>query len=68
MYGNPFIGDEAALRMLCEFCLPRGACQIDRIDRTGAESTPGVHAVISAKDIPGENMIGHIVHDEPLFH
>jgi xanthine dehydrogenase large subunit len=32
-----------------------------------AENYPGVRAVFSAKDIPGENQIGLVIHDEPLL-
>ena len=37
------------------------------IDCVNALSLPGVSAVITAKDIPGENQIGGIVPDEPLL-
>ena len=34
------------------------------IDTTKAEQLPGVEAVVTAKDIPGENKIGHLKHDQ----
>jgi len=34
------------------------------IDTSKAEELPGVVAVITAKDIPGENKIGHLKHDQ----
>jgi xanthine dehydrogenase molybdopterin binding subunit/xanthine dehydrogenase small subunit len=37
---------------------------IRRIDISGALSIPGVHRVFTAKDIPGENQMGALVHDE----
>ena len=65
-----FIGDEAAPAgmLYAKFCFaPVAHARLIGLDLSAAENTPGVHAVISAKDIPGENMIGHVVHDEPLF-
>ena len=41
--------------------------KIRMLDISQALAVPGVVAVISAKDIPGENQIGGIVPDEPLF-
>ncbi len=40
---------------------------IKTIDYSQAEKLNGVHAIITAKDIPGENQIGAIIQDEPLF-
>ncbi len=37
------------------------------IDTSLAEKVPGVIAVFTAKDIPGKNHIGHIVHDWPVM-
>ena len=34
------------------------------IDTTAAEALSGVEAVVTAKDIPGENKIGHLKHDQ----
>jgi len=36
-------------------------------DAGGALQIPGVEAVLFASDIPGSNLIGPIVHDEPLL-
>ena len=55
----------------CLFALPvpspvaRG--RIVSVDATEALALPGVHAILFAKDIPGSNLIGPIVHDEPLL-
>ncbi|MBI2428397.1 MAG: molybdopterin-dependent oxidoreductase [Ignavibacteriales bacterium] len=38
-----------------------------RIDTSEALKMNGVHAIFTAKDIPGENQIGNIVLDEELF-
>jgi len=40
---------------------------IKSLDVSKALALPGVHAVLTAKDIPGENQIGGIVKDEELF-
>ena len=37
------------------------------IDTSRAEKLPGVIAVLTADDIPGENLIGHIIHDWPVM-
>jgi xanthine dehydrogenase molybdopterin binding subunit len=37
------------------------------IDCEAALAVPGVHAVLLARDVPGHNRIGAIVHDEPLL-
>ena len=41
--------------------------KIVRLDTTPAAEFDGVVAVLTAADIPGENQIGGIVHDEPLL-
>jgi xanthine dehydrogenase large subunit len=41
--------------------------RIRGLDVSQALAVPGVEAVLSAADIPGENQIGGIVPDEPLF-
>ena len=40
---------------------------VKRIDISAAQSSPGVVAVLTAKDVPGERLIGHIVHDWPVM-
>ena len=34
------------------------------IDTSKARALPGVEAVVTAEDIPGENKIGHLKHDQ----
>jgi xanthine dehydrogenase large subunit len=41
--------------------------RIVSLDTTRAESMQGVHAVLTARDVPGENDTGPVRHDEPLF-
>lgn len=65
-----FIGDEAPLlNMLYAkfFFAPVAKAKILNLDLSEAQAFPGVHCVLGAKDIPGENMIGHVIKDEPLF-
>jgi CO/xanthine dehydrogenase Mo-binding subunit len=42
-------------------------CRIKSIDIGNAKKIPGVHAVITAKDIPGEKLIGKTVNDQPIL-
>ncbi|MCQ3978631.1 MAG: xanthine dehydrogenase family protein molybdopterin-binding subunit [Anaerolineae bacterium] len=37
------------------------------IDTSAAETLPGVVCVLTAKDVPGENRFGLLVHDQPVF-
>jgi len=41
--------------------------RILRRDASKACAVPGVHAVLFADDIPGENQMGPVIHDEPLL-
>ncbi len=41
--------------------------RIVSIDTSAAESLPGVVCVLTAADIPGKNLIGHLVHDWPVM-
>jgi len=49
------------------FDSPEAHGNILTIDYTKAEKYPGVQQIITYKDIPGENQIGGIFPDEPLF-
>ncbi len=46
---------------------PHAHARIDALDAREARAMPGVVAVITAADIPGENDTGAILHDEPLI-
>ncbi len=46
---------------------PHGHAKIRRLDTARAKATPGVVAVFTHHDIPGENNVGPVIHDEPLF-
>ena len=41
--------------------------KIKRVDYTKAKALEGVEAILTYKDIPGDNQIGAIIQDEPLF-
>jgi xanthine dehydrogenase large subunit len=46
---------------------PHAHALLIRLDVSAAETSPGVVAVLTAKDVPGENDSGANRHDEPLF-
>jgi xanthine dehydrogenase large subunit len=46
---------------------PHAHARILGIDSSAALAMPGVHCVLSARDVPGENDTGPILHDEPLI-
>ena len=41
--------------------------KIKHLDFSAAQNLPGVKAIITAADIPGENQMGPIIHDEPCL-
>ncbi|HRK73918.1 MAG TPA: hypothetical protein PLL64_06565, partial [Rhodothermales bacterium] len=41
--------------------------KITRLDIQSAATIPGVVTILTAQDVPGENQIGGILPDEPLF-
>jgi selenium-dependent xanthine dehydrogenase len=40
---------------------------VKKIDISAAQACPGVEAVLTAKDVPGEQLLGHVVHDWPVM-
>ena len=46
---------------------PHARAKIIKLETSRALEVPGVVAVLSAQDVPGENNVGPIRHDEPLF-
>ncbi len=46
---------------------PTAHGKVKKLDYSEAEKVPGVVAVLTAKNIPGENQIGPIIQDEPLL-
>ena len=57
----------AGMLSLAPVQAPHAHARIVGIDAGAALALPGVHAVLTAADIPGENDSGPIVHDEPLI-
>lgn len=49
------------------FDAPKAHGRIEAVDYSRAEALPGVVRIFTANDIPGDNQIGGIVPDEPLF-
>ncbi|MBE9491092.1 MAG: molybdopterin-dependent oxidoreductase [Bacteroidetes bacterium] len=49
------------------FDSPKAHGKIKNIDYSKAEQLEGVARIVTYKDIPGENQIGGIIPDEPLF-
>ncbi len=49
------------------FDAPKAHGKIKRIDYSKAEALEGVERIFTYKDVPGENEIGGIIPDEPLF-
>lgn len=46
---------------------PLAHARIVRLDSSAAETMPGVAAVVTADDIPGEDGFGVFVHDQPIL-
>ena len=49
------------------FDSPKAHGKIKHIDYSKAEALEGVERIFTYKDVPGENQIGGIIPDEPLF-
>ncbi|MDP2173124.1 MAG: molybdopterin-dependent oxidoreductase [Candidatus Cloacimonadaceae bacterium] len=65
-----FVGDEAPLpEMLhAKFLFsPVAHALITKLDVSKAANIKGIARIITADDVPGENQIGHVIKDEPLF-
>jgi CO/xanthine dehydrogenase Mo-binding subunit len=46
---------------------PYAHAMVKKIDKASALKIPGVEAVITAADVPGENQIGYLVDDQPIL-
>ncbi|HOH46961.1 MAG TPA: molybdopterin-dependent oxidoreductase, partial [Candidatus Cloacimonadota bacterium] len=65
-----FVADEAPLanQLYAAFCFsPVAHARLLSLDISEASAYPGVFKVVTAKDLPRENQIGHVIKDEPLF-
>ena len=40
---------------------------VKKIDVAAARAFPGVEVVLTAKDVPGERLLGHVVYDWPVM-
>lgn len=49
------------------FDAPKAHGKIKSVDYSKAEALEGVERIFTYKDVPGENQIGGIIPDEPLF-
>jgi xanthine dehydrogenase small subunit len=65
-----YVDDEGAQRPMLEVwpvCAPHAHARIRRRDADAARAMPGVVAVLMAEDVPGENDVGAVRHDEILL-
>ena len=46
---------------------PAAAGQLIGVDLDAVRTAPGVIAVLTAKDVPGKNDVGPVMHDDPIF-
>ncbi len=68
--GAMYVGDEANRRSMLDIwpvMSPHAHARIVRFDASRARAMPGVVDVIFASDVPGQNDVGAIRKDEPLF-
>jgi len=49
------------------FAAPAAHGLVRQFDFREAMAMQGVENILTARDIPGHNQIGHVIHDEPLF-
>jgi xanthine dehydrogenase large subunit len=65
-----YVDDVAARRKMLEvwpMCAPHARAKILRRDASAARTMPGIAAVLLAEDVPGENDVGAVRHDEILL-
>lgn len=65
-----YTDDQTAGRGMLEVwpvCSPHAHARIARRDATAARAMPGIRAVLLAEDVPGENNVGGVKHDEILL-
>ncbi|MBL9214893.1 MAG: xanthine dehydrogenase molybdopterin binding subunit, partial [Opitutaceae bacterium] len=68
--GARYVDDTAQRRPMLDcwpVCSPHARARIRRRDAARARQARGIHAVLLAEDIPGENNTGPVRHDEPLL-
>jgi xanthine dehydrogenase molybdopterin binding subunit/xanthine dehydrogenase small subunit len=65
-----YVDDAAQKRTMLDVwpvMAPHARAKITRRDATKARGLPGIAAVLLAEDIPGENNVGPVRHDEPML-
>jgi xanthine dehydrogenase molybdopterin binding subunit/xanthine dehydrogenase small subunit len=68
--GALYVDDVARRRVMLDLwpvTSPHARARVVSIDASAAMREPGVHAVLTAKDVPGMNDVGAVRHDETLF-
>jgi xanthine dehydrogenase large subunit len=55
------------LLVACLVTSPHAHARVVGVETAAALKVAGVHAVLTAKDIPGENNVGPVVHDEEVL-
>ncbi len=66
LFVDDFAVQEGTL-YIAVFDSPVARGKIVNVDYSEAEKYPGLKAIITASDIPGENQIGNIIQDETLL-
>jgi len=46
---------------------PYAHCRVKKLDVSAACKLPGIHAIVTADDIPGNKFFGKIIHDQPVL-
>lgn len=65
-----YVDDTSKRRVMLEVwpvSSPHARARVVKIDTSAALGEPGVHAVLTWRDVPGVNDVGAVRHDEPLF-
>ena len=57
----------AGMLQAAVFASPVAHARITKLQSDRARAIKGVHAILDARDIPGQNQIGPIIQDEPLL-
>ncbi|MET0344396.1 MAG: xanthine dehydrogenase molybdopterin binding subunit [Polyangiales bacterium] len=66
-YTDDLIASTARVAHAYPVMAPHAHARVDAIDAAAARALPGVLAVLTGADVPGENDVGPVRHDEPLF-
>ena len=61
------LSDQKGLLHCWPVLSPHAHARVLNLDTLRAEQAKGVHKVLTAGDVPGQNNVGPVRHDEPLF-